>query len=542
MTVITPSAPKYSHITQKLINYFPDTDIRMRENPVTLGAQLLNSVAYQMEQQQVKINRELRAFNLSDMPMNIDNGGVYYATRVPLSFPLENDSQGNLLPPAVIQGQLLESSTDPLITLVPYNDTLPVPTRISLDPIVQPTALSTPILITTTGNGIPQSFNPGILAIPNYLTFSIIGMGPTTVSITVSVTGELDPPAVWPQDIQSKNEVLIISDDGFYNTDSVWSSISQIDITGLPVGCRLVCYNLAVDIPVETDLDRPFTHFAYRGVAFPRYWKLLDLLLLEVYQRNRFAGYETFQAYHLPTQMVDIAVEPNTSGIFLTDGINLLYADRRSPMPAQLTETGVTTEPAYGLNVWYDYARSADTTYAYISPVAMATASTVTQYRYVVEDPQGNLFVLLPTGVLQQYTGSTGWTLGTPISTSFPLTLTGTYVISLETLGSFNTKTVDTFPYGNFALAPLATINLGSVVPNAQGIAFDAYDKLWIWTGAFAVPIKISYDAYVWDPTTRTIYTTDKYYALHMSNGSPALLAGQWDFTDPDQSGQTLTY
>jgi hypothetical protein len=513
MTTIAAIPTKYSHLTQVAINYFPDTDVRIRENPVSLGAQLLNSVASQMEYQQVRLTRELRALNLSEMPMNIDNSGVYYATLVPSDFSLLTDDQGNLLPPTFIKGRLLVNSIT-LINLVPYNDLLPVPTRVSLDPILKPVALSNPRIINTVGNGTPQSFNPGVLPLPNFLTFNIQGMGPVTTAFTISITGELDPPGVWPQDIQSKNEVLIISDDGFYHTDSVWSSISQIDITGLPTDCSCICYSLPVGLQTEPDTDRPFTHFAYRNVTFPRYWQLQDLVLAEQYKRNRLSGNETHQVYHLPTQMVDIAVEPNTNGLFLTDGTSLFYMDRRTPMPDNLFETGLTQEPIFGLNVWYDYNKPGDTQYAFISPVPRAKASTTTQYRYVVEDPNGNVFVLLPTGILQTYTGSTGWTQGSPKSVSFPLTEIGTYVISLEILGAFNAKTVDVFPYSNLAINSLATINLANLVPAIQGIAFDAYDRLWIWTGDFAVPIKLSYDAYLWDPSTRTIYTTDKYYSL----------------------------
>lgn len=515
MSILTPTAPWYSYLVQQMLNYFPYTDVRIRENPVTLGAQLLNAVGNQMENQQRQITRELRALNFSDMPMNIDNGGVYYATLVPQSFPLATDTQGNLLPPTTIQGQLPGPT---FVTLVPYDDTLPVPTRFSLDSVVQPVTLSNPQLINTVGTGNPMTFNFGPLALPNCLTFSIIGMGATTSVITISITGELDPPAVWPQDIQSRNEILYISDDGFYQTDSVWSSLSNVDISGLPTGCALICYLLPVGLPVEQDPDRPFTHFAYRGIGFPRYWQLQDLQLLELYQRNRFAGYETHQTYHLPTHMVDLAVEPNTNGLFLSDGLNLYYTDRREPLPANLVETGVTQEPAYGLNVWYDYNQPGDTHYAYVASVPMSNASTVTQYRYVVEDPNGNVYVLLPSGILQEYTGSTGWTQGTPTAVSFPLTVTGTYLISLECLGSFNAKTVDTFPFGNFAINPLSVIDAGTLVPSIQGLAFDAYDRLWLWTGEFAIPVQIHYDAYIFDPSTRTIYATDEYPELRLTS------------------------
>lgn len=532
MSVITPVPPKFSHLTQQLLNYFPDTDPRVRENPVSISGQLLNAVAFQMENQQRRINRELRALNLSDVPMNIDNEGVYYATRVPTSFILPVTSEGIVSPPKTIQGQI---QAGPLVTLVPYDDTLPVPTRFSQDPLLAVVPLTTPKVIDTTGDGNPQSFSLGALALPNALTFRVTGMGPQTSAITVSITGELDPPAVWPQDVHIKNEVLVLSDDGFFQTDSVWSSVNDISITGLPVSCRIECFVLPVGVEVEPDADRPFVHFAYRGVAFPRYWQLHDLLLLELYQRNRFSGPETFQTYHLPTQMVDIAIEPNTGGIFLTDGVSLFYADRRTPMPEHLEETGVTQEPAFGINVFYDYTRPGDTKYATIQPIPGPSASQVTQYRYVVEDPHGNVFVLQPTGILSQYQGNTGWTSGIPTSVSFPLTITGTYIISLEMLGSFNAKTVDTLPYGNFSLTPLAKISLATLVPSIQGIAFDAYDQLWIWTGSFAVPVKIHYDAFVWVPETRTIYATDKYVELHISSDPPTPF-GEWDFSDPDTS------
>jgi hypothetical protein len=514
MTVIMPVPPKYSHLTQVLLNYFPYTDRRIRENPITLGAQLLNSVAYQMEQQDVRINREVRALNLSDMPMNIDNQGVYYATRVPLSFSLPIDSQGNLLPPATVKGQI---QSGPLVTLVPYDDTLPVPTRLSKDPVLSGVPLTNPELINVTGDGTPKTYNPGVLPLPNYLTFYVQGMGPVTQTITVSITGELDPPAVWPQDIQSKNELLYISDDGYYQTDSVWSSIDAIDITGLPTGCQLICYSLGVNLPLEADKDRPFTHHSYRKVAFPRYWQLNDLLLFELYQRNRFSGPETYQTYTLPTQMVDIAVEPNTGGLFLTDGSHLYYMDRRTPMPDNLVETGLTQEPGFGLNVHYDYTHPGDTKYAYVEPIAYAGAAAITQYRYVVEDSTGAFYILLLNGDFQEYSGTNGWQNGSPKAVSFPLTVAGTYLITLEQLGSFNAKTVDVFPFPNFAAHIQGTIDTSSVVPSIQGLAFDAYDRLWLWTGQFAIPIKISYDAYIWDPSTRTIYATDKYTQLVIS-------------------------
>jgi hypothetical protein len=509
--IIQPVKLEYSHITQKMLNYFPDTDLRIRENPFTIGAQLLNAIACQVEQQQVKINREVRALNFSSMPMNIDNGGVYYATRVPTSFNLPNASTGGVQPPNSINGYL---SNGKQIALIPYDDTLPTPTRISQDPVVQPVALSNPQLINVVGTGIPLTFSPGVLPLPNKLTFQIVGMGAVTSVISISIMGELDPPAVWPQDIKTNNEILNISDDGFYQTNSIWSSVSGIDIHGLPSGCGLICWVLPVNLPAVGDTDRPFTHFAYRGITFPRYWQLNNFLLQEVYQRNRFSGYEIHQTYRLSSLMTDVAVEPNTNGLFLTDGSHLFYMDRRQPLPDNLFETGLTQEPLYGINVWYNSLKPGINRYAHIEPTAMAQASTCNQYRYVVEDPLGNVFVLSPSGILQEYTGATGWQVGYPVPADLPLTTVGTYLITLEMLGTFNAKTTDTFAYGNFNTLVRSTVNLSSLVPQIKGIAFDAYNKLWVWTGSYAVPLKISYDAYVWDADTRTIYCTDQYTQL----------------------------
>src|SRR5208282_6474637 len=119
------------------------------------------------------------------------------------------------------------------------------------------------------------------------------------------------------------------------------------------------------------------------------------------------------------------------AGFFLrTELISTM--DRRTPMPDNMVETGLTQEPGFGLNVHYDYTRPGDTKYAYVEPVAYAGASTITQYRYVVEDPTGTLYILLLNGDFQQYSGTNGWQGGSPQPVSFPLTKTGTYLITLE--------------------------------------------------------------------------------------------------------------
>lgn len=505
------NVPHQSIFLQQLLNYFDDQDIRIRENPVSLGAQLLNSAALQIEQLTRTLKLELGALTAANVPLNVDNAGVYQAVRVPLTFSLPNDN-GVLLPPSSIVGTLPNGN----VTLVPYFDDLPIPTRVSVDSSIKNVAMSNPVIVDVTGTGSTLVVNP-VMVLPNRLTFVIEGMGPTTSNVSIRITGELDPPAVWYQDVHLRTETLFISDDGVYSTSAVWSSLQSISITGLPSGCRLRCWNLPVNLPAEPDLDRQFTHFAYRDILYPRFWQLSGLLLQETYKRSRFSGYEIVNPYLMLTPMVDVAVEPNTFGLFLTDGLNLHYIDRRTPLPSNLDQTGLVQEPLYGLNAYYDFTKPGANRWVQVQPVGGAKASQCTQYRYTVEDPNTNRSVLNPDGSFSTLTGGFGWVQGKPAPVSFPVTIAGTYTITLEMLDQQNNRTYDIFPYANLSTSILSTLDLASLVPSVQGIAFDAYQRLWVWTGSFAIPLKLMYDAYIFDPDTRTIFMTDSYSQIKIS-------------------------
>lgn len=497
-----------SSILQDLLNYFDENDIRIRENHNSLGAQLLNSVATQLEELQTKLAMEQSVSNMGDIPLNIDNRGVYYSIRIPFAFDLPINDLGVLQPPSTVIGQTADGQ---VVVVKPYDDTLPIPSRIVQDTTADVAELSNPTLCDITGTGSPVILNPGKLPIPNSLVFSIDGMGPTTSLINIKISGELDPPAVWYQDVQINSEKLIITDDGIYETKSIWSSVDTLTIHGLPSGCRLQCWFLPVNLPAVRDKGRPYTHFAYRDVAFPRFWQLDNLLLKEVYKRTRFSEYEIINPYRLPTPIVDVAPESHTSGLYITDGTTLYYGDRRTPLPERLYDTGLMQEPLFGINVFYDDSKTDDNRWVVVQPSANARAAECVQYKYIVEDPNNNLFTLEPTGEFSVFKDNIGWNKGTPSAVSFPVTDSGTYSITLEMLDTSNVKTYDLFVYGNFDFTCLANIDLSTLVPEIKGIAFDAYDRLWVWTGDFVVPLKISYDGYIFDPNTRILYMTDAY-------------------------------
>src|SRR5271170_4986310 len=158
-----------SHKTQEMQNYFDYTDVRSRSNPVALEAQMLNLAGFELESLDLRMNRENSHF-LQTIPANIDNGGVYYGGQVPSSFITAADQTtlNNVV-------GLLGSNQ---ITLTLYDDTLPTPTRVTVDTDRGPVAFTNPIIMDVTGEGdtisgtyAVQYANPGTLPIPNTLTF-----------------------------------------------------------------------------------------------------------------------------------------------------------------------------------------------------------------------------------------------------------------------------------------------------------------------------------------------------------------------------------
>src|SRR3954452_23237111 len=71
-----------SFLLQFLLNYFDDYDQRERRGTSTLDAQLLNPLARQLEDLQMRIRREYSVLNMRGVPLNLDNRGTYYKVQV----------------------------------------------------------------------------------------------------------------------------------------------------------------------------------------------------------------------------------------------------------------------------------------------------------------------------------------------------------------------------------------------------------------------------------------------------------------------------
>ncbi len=50
-----------------------------------------------------------------------------------------------------------------------------------------------------------------------------------------------------------------------------------------------------------------------------------------------------------------------------------------------------------------------------------------------------------------------------------------------------------------------------AITAGVKGIAFDHLERLWVWTGDYAVPLKVHYDAYLLDRDLKTVFLTDSY-------------------------------
>ena len=502
-----------SHLTQTFLNYFDETDSRVRELPYTLDAQLLNSMATGLEDNALRLDRELRGRFLARVPLNLDNRGVYYSLRIPAGVTLPQDSSGVLLPPTLVEGR---SAGGSWVTLTEYNDQLPVPSSLVVDDSMPPVRLSDPVLCTLTGTGNPQTVLPA-LPLSNRLTFWLDDLGAESPQVVIRIEGESFPRSAWVAQRQKSSELLTLSEEGPATSRIAWEVVDNIVVHGLPQDARLRCYALPAALEAVPDPARPFSHSGYRDEKFGRFWQLNGQLLQETYFRNRFAGREYVQSYLLPRLAAAVAVEPNTYGLYVAAGTTVYYADRREPMPEKLDRTVLTEEPLWGLDVVYDTRRSGNIRYLEVRPMPYARSGELVQHRYLLQDPAGVTYAISPEGSRLQFRGSAGWRRGTPLPLSLPLVQPGTYLVTLETMDHANQVTRDVFPYPNLSLAPLATFDLSDKVPNIQGLAFDSWERLWVWTGSFALPLVPRYGGYIFDAESRTLYLTDSYAEVRIS-------------------------
>ena len=147
-----------SWMLEEMLNYFPDTDERVRSLRYSLDAQLLNPMALAMEGHQCRVTREVQARSF-EATLNIDNRGVYYKCYVPSSVALGTTVDGNAAPPSVIRGRLPGLSQ--YVQLRAYDDSL------ERDTSLQPVAVSNPLLFTMTGTGYPQTTTAAPVQFPN---------------------------------------------------------------------------------------------------------------------------------------------------------------------------------------------------------------------------------------------------------------------------------------------------------------------------------------------------------------------------------------
>lgn len=507
----TPSSPYYSHRTQVLLNYFDSADQRIREQPYTIDAQLLNTAAIALDDNEQRVGREVAASLLATCPTGLDNQGVYYAVKLDPDFLLSS-GQTTLT-------QILGTRGSQQVTLSPYDDRLPIPSWYEEDLTRTRTPLSDPLLfdITGTGDTLTQVWNiqsqgPFNLAIPNRLTFWVENVGDTTLYLNIFVEGDEYPKPVWVDQQSGASETVTRSSEGQFSSQNIWQNISTVTVRGLPAGARLRCWQMPFNLPAVLDVARPFTHAGYRDTFFDRYWMISpeQNLLEEMFMMDNYSALEYVQSYAMNVPLNAICVEPQTWGLLGASGSTLLYWDRRTPLPNQLTVTALNQEPLCGVDVSYDITKPGAVRSILIRPVPYIP-DNIAQWRYLVQDPDGIVFVLLPDGSYVNYSGGAGWQDGELPTLSLPLVKTGTYVITIECLGEDKTVTADSFPYPNFATPVDHVYDLSALLPGIQGIAYDSLQQLWVWTGDYAVPLRPHYDGYLLEADSRILYLTDTY-------------------------------
>lgn len=505
-----------SHLTQIMQNYFDPSDVRSRENPYALENQLLNMAAVELENLILRIKRE-SSLTLQTVPTNIDNGGTYYSGRIPDEFV--NNSNQNVL------NSVVGTNGGVNTVLLPYDDTLPIPASVKIDTDVSAIPFTDPIIFTVIGTGDSQKqdypvqyAHPGELPIPNKLTLWLDQLGLNQVSVVVTITGETYPRPAWIAERFKTTETLSLTSEGAAYSRNRWQTIDKIAVRNLPTGMRLRGLGLAFNLPATPDISRPYTHPAYRDRLFPRYWVISndDNRLEEDYLAVGFTGLEMLTLRAITDPLIDVAVEPNTNGLYAISQGSLYYLDRREVNP-KLIGTGIVVEPLFGLQVNQDPTTSGPNPYIVLSGAPYANSANIVQYRYLLSDPSNTQYCILPDGSILAKTDDAAWRGGTPQPVTIPLLMTGSYLFTLECQDNNGVVTSDSVPFQSQAFTPLVVVDISAIFDNIAGIAFDSYGKLWVWTGSFAIPVKIVYNGYVVDASNKVIYVTEPFDTLTIS-------------------------
>jgi hypothetical protein len=501
-----------SHITQVMQNYFDATDVRSRANPTALENQLLNLAAIELEDLNMRLDREVTQ-TIQNVPTNIDNQGVYYSLPIPSSVIIS--------PTQTSFNSVVTTIDDISTTLSLYDDKLPAPTRIEID-TPNTVELSNPLMFTAIGQGddLAQAYavqyvNPGNFPIPNKLTLWADQLGSNEIDLRLTIIGETFPQPAWVAERKKTTEILEITEEGVAYTRNRWATIDSIAIRNLPTGVRVRGWSMPFNLPACPDIARPYTTIEDRDILYNRYWQIVnnESLLYEVYNARGLTGLEPVNSYAISNVLVDVAVEPFTNGMFLASDSVLYYADRRE-FYADLATTGISAEPLYGLQVQYDFDKPGPTRYVTISGTPYANSDNIFQYRYTVlpVDSLNVRFSILPDGSIGP--SDSGWRGGAPQTVSFALTDNIDYEFRLEMQDINGATTYDIRPFKNAALTPMSSIDLSVMVDSIQGLAFDSYGQLWIWNGSFALPVLLHYDAYLFDPESKTLFATEPFDSI----------------------------
>jgi hypothetical protein len=463
-----------------------------------------------------RVVRELESRVINNCPTQVDNFGCYFSTPLSKNYPLLPEQ--TCLNTCI--GTLPEGGT---VIIPPYDDRLPTPTSYGLDIERTTTGLTTPILFEVTGSGDPvtqiwnvQTLGSYALAIPNKLSFWAENVGGNNMSVDVFIQGSVYPASVFLDQQIVSSETLNIINEGYIESVLVWQDISSIVVRGLPAGVKLKCFQIPVGLPGIPDKDRPYTNSTYRDDFFDRYW-VVDRersLLKEMYMMDNFSTLEYIQSYAIPYNFSSFAPEPNTWGGVGSFGTNLIYVDRREPLPSNLNSTAITSSPMYGLDVYYDILESRGLNRSVVLiPKPYGNSENMLRWRYIRKDPAGNVLIINPEGTTVSYTGNAGWQEGNlPNTLRNELSLMGTYVFTLECFGSDGTISEASFPYPNLQLPLERVFNLSNITANIiRAVFFDHSKQLWVWDGLNIIPIRPIYNYYLLDIDNKTLYFTNQY-------------------------------
>jgi hypothetical protein len=511
-----------SHLTQRLQNYFDIEDARVRQLPYSLDAQILNAAAQSMEVHSLRYEREISGRMLASCPLSIDNRGVYYRVQLPNDFPLAADADNLPIAPKSVVGY----RDNVIHELRAYDDLCFQPGSADYDSTRTPVRMTSPLL-GTINTALVGSLSPGVLPIPNRISFWTQDWGAGSTVLRVIITGVTWPRNLWPGTDSRISESFVVTQEGLSRSQNVWYSISSIHVYGLPEGAQMQVYAIEMNLPSVPDQTRPYMTWDDRETQLDRYWRVTPSALVESYYENSARSFPDLPVIRMVSCQVpisDLAIEPFTFGALALQSPAgslpvLLYFDRREPLPEKLAVSALTAEPNYGLSVALADDGSLIPTVV-LTTQAYANAGSESSHRYSVTDPDGiqTIYFKSPTlGWVQRPFDTYFWSPGAPASgIEFPLTKFGTYVFRLETRSGSGTVLSDATPFLNQALDNSIAFELN--IPDARGIGYDYAQRLWIWDGYFLQPFTLQFDGYLFDPLTRSLYLTGQFDSVEVTS------------------------